>query len=351
MNETLTTMLTWFVPLLAWLPLSGRDEGREPPVRGRPELYLILGAAAALPVLTLRMAGGPPAPTLTYLTAQSFFRALLLDGAAAAAIPLGVLVASTRWFGAPRDGGHGICRASLVLLGYSLVDGAAALGVVDGWRPAVASFLLAAPKLALAPVWGRLIAGDAEGAEGPLTLSALVFGSVLSGAAGFLWSSGYLGAAALPALLVFPAALVLRYRPSMFAGSTVDAEAQDSGGIGSGDVPAEDRRFAGASGSRPRHDVYRLMRDGRYSQARLEADRYLERHGDLALFAWQALLRWLGGESAYRVIFLTRYAALDEVRRRRIKAHLRDYLGSRSAEVAGWIRTLEAGEENQLIAS
>ncbi len=96
----------------------------------------------------------------------------------------------------------------------------------------------------------------------------------------------------------------------------------------------------------PGHPVYKLMREGRYSEARLEAEGYLEHHTDLLLYSWQALLRWLGGERAYRLIFLQRYKALGDIQRRKLKRYLEDYLGEYAWMVAGWIRTLEKAEEN-----
>lgn len=337
MNDTLSMILTWFSPLIAWFPLSGKDRRGEPSVSGRPETYLFLGAAAAVPSGLLRLTELSAAPTLTYETAHAFFRSLTLDGITGTLLPLAALVFSVKLSGRPHDGRSGAARASLVILAYCLIDGMFAYETGSGFRAFPEAVLRSTPKLALAPVWGYLMAGnDSPGVRYRYMTATVVIGSVLSGSVAFLLRINLVGVAFIPSLIAFFTALGFRYGALERSGAAPDSV--DTVEIAAVAIQSGTRR-------RPGHPVYKLMREGRLSEARLEAERYLEYHTDLLLYSWQALLRWLGGDRAYRLIFLQRYKALGEIQRRKLKRHLEEYLGEYAGIAAGWIRTLENAEE------
>jgi len=337
MNDMLSMILTWFSPLIVWFPLSGRDRRGEASVSGRPETYLFLGAVAAVPSGLLRLTEPSAAPTLTYETAHAFFRGLTVDGITGTLLPLAALALSVKLSGRPHDGRSGAARASLVILAYCLIDGMFAYEAGSGFRAFPEAVLRSTPKLALAPVWGYLMSGNKHpGRRYRYITAAVVFGSVLSGSVAFLLRINLVELAFVPSLIAFFTALGLRYGALERSGAAAVF----------GDT-TEAAALMIQSGSRrgPGHSVYKLMREGRLSEARLEADRYLEYHTDLLLYSWQALLRWLGGDRAYRLIFLQRYKALGNIQRRKFKRHLEEYLGEYAGIAAGWIRSFENAEE------
>lgn len=342
MDDMLSMILTWFSPLIAWLPLSGKDRKGEPSVSGRPGTYLLLGAVAAVPSGLLRLTGLSAAPTFTYETAHAFFRSLTVDGISGTLLPLAALALSVKLTSRPRDGRTGAARASLVILAYCLIDGIFAYETGSGFQALPEALLRSTPKLALAPIWGYLMAGNSNpGVRCRYMAATAVIGSLLSGFVAFLIQIDLVGAAFVPSLIAFVTALGLRYGAFERSGSALGCDTFHSGGVEEDvikTVPSDKRRCPG-------HPVYKLMREGRYSEARLEAEGYLEHHTDLLLYSWQALLRWLGGERAYRLIFLQRYKALGDIQRRNFKRYLEDYLGEYAWMVAGWIRTLEKAEE------
>lgn len=333
MEDALPMILTWFSPLIAWLPLSGRDRVGEAPVSGRPETYLLMGGSAALlpGLLRLSMASGLTDPS--YQIAQAFFQSLALDGVLGTFLPLAVLTISFQLTGRPKDGRTGACRASLIILAYCFVDGIFASGFGPGFSSLPAAFLRSAPKLAVAPLWGYLLTVDyASDVRFRYIAASAVFATVVSGSVAFLISLDMLAVAFIPAVIAFSAALGLRYGPVETAAEV-----------------AEDRQIQFEDyvvGSPGRHSVYRLMKEGRYTEACLDAELHLQGNTDLLLYSWQALLRWLGGNRAYRIIFLQRYKALSELKRRKLKRHLNEYLGEYATIVEGWIRAFESLEEN-----
>jgi hypothetical protein len=338
MDEMLSTILTWFSPLIAWLPLSGRDKRGELTVSGRPETYLFLGAAAAIPSGLLRLTHVSGAASLNYEVAQSFFRSLVFDGVLGTLLPLAALILSVRMTGRPHDGRTGAGRASLVILAYCFIDGLFLTESGSGFGALPEAILRSTPKLALAPVWGYLMTKDfSSGIRIRNIATTAIFGCLLSGSVAFLLGLHLVAAAFIPAFIAFAAAIWLRYGAMEQAVVSPD----------SNDLPIDLTELPTARPRRqPGHHVYKMMKDGRYHEAQLEAERYLESHTDLLLYSWQALLRWLGGSRAYRVIFLQRYKALGELQRRKFKSHLDDYLGEYGVIVNGWIRTLENIEKN-----
>ncbi len=338
MDDMLSMILTWFSPLIAWLPLSGKDRRGEPSVSGRPGTYLLLGAVAAVPSGQLRLTGFSATPTSTYETAHAFFRSLTVDGISGTLLPLAALALSVKLTSRPHDGRTGAARASLVILAYCLIDGIFVYETGSGFQALPEALLRSTPKLALAPIWGYLMAGNGNpGVRCRYMAATAVIGSLLSGSVAFLIQIDLVGVAFVPSLIAFITALGLRYGALERSGSTAD----------SGDAEEDVIKTAPSAKRRcPGHPVYKLMREGRYREARLEAEGYLEHHTDLLLYSWQALLRWLGGERAYRLIFLQRYKALGDIQRRKLKRYLEDYLGEYAWMVAGWIRTLEKAEEN-----
>ncbi|MDT8299184.1 MAG: hypothetical protein RQ801_12825, partial [Spirochaetaceae bacterium] len=114
------------------------------------------------------------------------------------------------------------------------------------------------------------------------------------------------------------------------------------GSAAAGDTPDGPRK-------RSAKRVYKLMRDGRYSEARPAAERHLAQFDDLPVYAWHALLRWLGGEGAYKLIFLRRYKALGPAERNRMKRHMEEFVDTSAPLVFGWIAALERGEEDPRI--
>lgn len=345
MDDMLSMILTWFSPLIAWLPLSGKEKMGEPSVTGRPETYLFLGAAAAVPSGLLRLVAPAPAATFTYETAQTFFRSLTVDGLAGTLLPLAALAFSLRLSGRPHDGRTGAARASLIILAYCLIDGIFATDPGSGIRALPEAVLRSTPKLALAPIWGFLMAEKtAPGNRYSLMAATAVIGTILSGSVAFLLDLNLVGAAFIPSFAAFVTAMGLRYGA---------LDSTDTGATGESDqaLDSAEEQIPVRGRHRPQHQVYRMMREGRYSDARMEAERYLHRHTDLLLYSWQAVLRWLGGDRAYRLIFLQRYKALGEIQRRRFKSHLEDYLGEYASVVGGWLRTLEDAEQEDNRAS
>lgn len=336
MENTLPMILTWFSPLIAWLPLSGRDRVGEPSVSGRPELYLLMGGSAALLPGLLRLLMTSRLSSQSYQIAQVFFRSLALDGILGTLLPLAVLTLSFTITGRPRDGRTGAGRASLIILSYCFVDGIFTSETGLGFSALPAALLRSIPKLALAPLWGYLLTSDfSRDIRLRYIAASAVFGTVVSGSVAFLISIDLVGAAFVPAVVAFSAALGLRY-------GAVEAAVDGSDSGQNADTPLE----VESTGSPGRHSVYRFMKEGRYTEACLDAEIYLERHTDLLLYSWQALLRWLGGNRAYRIIFLQRYKALGELQRRKLKRHLDEYLGEYGPIVGAWIRTFETSEEN-----
>lgn len=336
MEDTLPMILTWFSPLLAWLPLSGRDRVGEASVSGRPETYLLMGGSAALLPGLLRLLLTSGLPRQSYQIAQAFFRSLALDGVLGTFLPLTVLIISFNFTGRPKDSRTGTCRASLIILAYCLVDGIFLSESGLGFSALPAAFLRSIPKLALAPLWGYLLTADfSRDIRFRYVAASAIIGTVISSSVAFLISLDLVAAAFVPSVFAFSAALGLRYR-------AVETAAVYSG---SGNIFNETPEVpvVGYSG---RHTVYQLMKEGRYTEASLDAEIYLQRHTDLLLYSWQALLRWLGGNRAYRIIFLQRYKALGELQRRKLKRHLNEYLGEYAPIVGSWIRTFESLEEN-----
>lgn len=348
MNETLSMILTWFSPLAAWLPLSGRDKEREPSVAGRPESYLMMGAAAAVPagLLRLVMFTAPVKPP--YGIAADFFRGLAVDGILGILLPLTALLFSYRLTSRPRDGRTAAARASLIILAYCVVEGFFSTESGAGFQALPDSLLRSAPKLAMAPLWGYLLTAPMNRDTRYMYITAsAVFGMLFSGSAAFLLGINHAGAASVPSLIAFSAALGLRYGAVENLAASDPINPDDSITPIDPDRPAERAR----SGRLVTHSVYSLMKEGRYREARLDADIYLQRHTDLLVFCWQALLRWLGGDRAYRTIFLYRYKALSGTQRRRFKHRMDECLGEYSPIVALWIRTIEDLEENREPAS
>ncbi len=342
MNDTLSMILIWFSPLIAWLPLSGKDRGGEPSVSGRAELYLLLGASAAIPAGLMRLTQFSGGATPSYETAYAFFSSLALDGFMGTLLPLAAIVFSIKMNGKPHNGSIGTARASLIIMAYCLIDGIFAYQSGSGFPALPEAVLRSIPKLAMAPVWGYLFAEKTHSnAWYRLMTATLVIGSFLIGFVAFLLRINLVGAAILPSLLMFLSALGFRYRVLEKSGITErDIEETDV---------SEAISVLSSSRKNPGYTVYKLMKEQRYIQARLEAEEYLERHTDLILYSWQALLRWLGGDRAYRVIFLYRYKALGDIQRRKFKSHLDDYLGEYSGIVSGWIRTLEKAEKKDSV--
>ncbi len=213
MNDTLSMILTWVSPLIAWLPLSGRDRRGEPSVAGRAEFYLMLGAAAAVPAGLLRFIHFSESVNLSYETAYTFFNSLILDGFSGTLLPFAALIVSVGINGKPRNGRSASGRASLVILAYCLVDGVFAYHSRPGFSALVESLIRSAPKLAMAPVWGLLMAEDnAPGNHILLLIPVLIIGSVFSGLVSFMSDIGLVPAASAVSLFLFLGALGLQYR-------------------------------------------------------------------------------------------------------------------------------------------
>ena len=343
MNDTLLMILTWFSPLLAWFPLSGKDRSGEPSVSGRAEVYLLLGAVAALPAGFFHLLHFSSSTEFTYTAAYTFFSSFALEGIAGTVLPLAALFLSVLISGRPHNEQTGSGGASLVILAYCLVDGVFAYHAGPGLFALPEAIVKSAPKLALAPVWGFLMVEYKDsGTRKMLLTAAIIVGSFFSGLVGFFLEINLIAAAVVPSLFVFSVALGLRYR---VIEKTQDPDKTPAMQVSYYSVITQGER------KHPGYQVYSLMRDGRYSEARKEAGRYLEFHTDLVLYSWHALLRWMSGERAYRLIFLRRYKALGDIQRRKVKCHLESYLGEYSKIVSGWIHTLEETEREDTAAS
>ena len=347
MDETIKLILTWFSPFLIWWPLSGRDRLDESNLTGRPEPYLLAGALAAIPAVVLRRIDTQPIPTMSYITAHAFFQSLFTDGLAGTLLPLTALAVITNQKGRPANRRIGASQASLVMLSYVFIDGISANHSTGGYSSLSESLLRSVPKLAMAPVWGYLM-GDGHDVEvRRRTMGAFaVFGVLLNGTAAFFLRLDFLGAAVVPSLISFPMALVFRCgidpSPNPRPADRGSPISEIRGSAASPD-PADASRRSSAK------RIYKLMRAGRYSEARPAAEQHLTRYDDLTVYTWHALLRWLGGDRAYKLIFLRRYKALGAADRNRVKRHMEEFVDSSAPEIISWIAALERGEENQKI--
>jgi hypothetical protein len=188
--------------------------------------------------------------------------------------------------------------------------------------------------------------GHDEGVRRRTMGAFAVFGVLLNGGAAFLITLNLLGAAMVPSLIAFPLALGFRYGTTL---SPNPRSAERTVGISEIHGPTVPTDTADGPRKRSAKRVYKLMRDGRYSEARPAAERHLAQFDDLPVYAWHALLRWLGGDRAYKLIFLRRYKALGPAERNRMKRHMEEFVDSSATEVLGWIAALEQGEKNPKI--
>lgn len=333
MENTIILIICTMVPIVAWIPVAGRDTDRHDSRIG-PLHMLVFGALSAIPAIALRLSEPTASSILSYFTAHAFYRSLLIDGLAGTLMPFSILLIGLGLFGRTHNPKNIAVRSSLFILGYVLLDGFFALGFRAAPLDILDAFIRSLPKLALAPFWGILLSYATRGFRRIISITALVIiGTAFIGFTGFLLelNKPYFGL--ITTVVSLAAMFVLR--PESYVDRNYHRTADTTDAPASGDANVKPLR-------KPPHQVFGLMKQKRYDDARIAAERYLESNNDLYLFAWHALLRWICGEKSCKLIFLQRYEALSDQTQRRLVDHLEEYLGYYAEEVDKWIVQLEA---------
>ena len=335
MEPTIILIICTLVPILSWIPVAGWDTDRRDSRIG-PVHMLVFGALAAIPAIALRLSEPAASSVLSYFTAHAFYRSLLIDGLAGTLMPLSVLLIALGVFGRTDNPKNIAVRSSLFVLGYVLLDGFFALGFKAAPMDILDAFIRSLPKLALAPLWGILLSYATRGFRRVISIGALVIiGTAFIGVSGFLLEMGRTWYGLITAGVSLAVMFLMRpesYIDRNYHRTTATADANSR--PAAADAPSPERQ--------PPHRVYGLMKQRHYDDARIAAERYLESHNDLYLFAWHALLRWIAGEKSCKLIFLQRYEALSDQVQQRLCDHLEEYLGYYAEEVDRWITRLEA---------